>query len=95
MVKLTTFTFLRMEEVYVALTVGLGAVGLVITWLALRGKATPLKDVYNVPVARIEKLYVYPFKSCHRIEVQTSDCQTRGFKYDRYLCLCINTMLLE
>lgn len=72
-----------MEEVYLALSVSLGAMSFIIAWLTLRGKATSLKEIYNVPVAVIKKIYVYPFKSCHRIELSSSECLSRGLKYDR------------
>ena len=65
------------------LPVAIATLGVVSAWFALRGRATSLKDIYNVPVARVLKLYVYPFKSCHRIEVQSTDCTKRGLKYDR------------
>jgi len=34
-------------------------------------------------VAEVTHLYVYPIKSCHRIEVTQSECNKRGLKYDR------------
>ena len=34
-------------------------------------------------VAEVTQLYVYPIKSCHRIELKESDCNKRGLKYDR------------
>ena len=72
-----------MDETYLALSLGLGAVGLFLTWFALKGRARQLSDIYDVPVARVEKLFVYPFKSCHGIELQSSSCTRRGLKYDR------------
>ncbi len=74
-----------MDDLYLALTLGVGAAGLAATWFAFRGKAVQLEDIYSVPVARIKKIYLYPFKSCHGIEIQSSDCLKRGLKYDRYL----------
>jgi len=34
-------------------------------------------------VAEVTKLYIYPIKSCHRIELTASECNSRGLKYDR------------
>ncbi|XP_065883425.1 mitochondrial amidoxime-reducing component 1-like isoform X2 [Dysidea avara] len=34
-------------------------------------------------VAEVTQLYTYPIKSCHRIELTTSECSSRGLKYDR------------
>ena len=41
-------------------------------WSSSRGK-----------VGEVTQLYVYPLKSCHRIELKQSDCNKRGLKYDR------------
>ena len=34
-------------------------------------------------VGEVTQLYVYPIKSCHRIELKQSECNKRGLKYDR------------
>ena len=66
------------------LVLGLGAVGMAAAWVLLRGKATPpYADLFSKPVAKVSKLYVYPVKSCHRIEVESIQCLKRGLKYDR------------
>jgi hypothetical protein len=66
---------------------GLCAAGLVATWACLRGKATtaatPYKDLLDTEAARVTKLYVYPVKSCHRIELESAELWKRGLKYDR------------
>lgn len=60
------------------------AVGMVAAWVFFRGKATsPYSELFQKPVAKVSKLYVYPVKSCHRIEVESSECWTRGLRYDR------------
>ena len=41
-------------------------------------------DEFNIPVARVDQLCVYPLKSTHRVEVESTECLIRGFKYDRY-----------
>ena len=41
-------------------------------WSSSRGK-----------VGEVTQLYVYPIKSCHRIELKQSECNKRGLKYDR------------
>ncbi len=38
---------------------------------------------YITPVAKVSKLYVYPVKSCHRIEIDSTDVFKRGVLYDR------------
>ena len=40
-------------------------------------------------VAEVTQLYIYPIKSCHRIELTTSECGGRGLKYDRLVKLYI------
>ena len=65
---------------------GLCAAGLVATWACLRGKTTASsKDLFDTPVARVTKLYVYPVKSCHRIELESHELWKRGLKYDRWV----------
>ncbi len=65
------------------LAVGLFSAGAAGAWLWLRGKATHKELVYNIPVAKVSKLYVYPVKSCHRIEVDSVQCLKRGLRFDR------------
>jgi hypothetical protein len=63
---------------------GLCTAGLVAAWVYLRGRATtPYKDLFDTPVATVSKLYLYPVKSCHRIELDSALCWKRGLKYDR------------
>ena len=64
---------------------GLCVAGMVSAWFLLRGKtnASIPAPICNVPVAKVSKLYVYPVKSCHRIEVESINCLKRGLKYDR------------
>ena len=74
-----------------AVGVGAGIAASALLWWLLRGRAaksapdppSSSPSSYNTPVAKVTKLYVYPVKSCHRIEVESSDCFTRGLKYDR------------
>ncbi len=74
----------KMDTDRVAVGLGVCAAGLATAWICLRGKATPpYQDLFNIPVARVSKLYVYPVKSCHRIEVEAIKCRKRGLKYDR------------
>lgn len=71
-------------DVSTGLGLGLCATGIVGAWLYLRGKATaPYEELFRCPVAKVAKLYVYPIKSCHRIEVENVECWKRGLKYDR------------
>ncbi len=66
--------------------VGLCAAGMIGGWIFFKGKATPpYEEQFKIPVGRVSKLYVYPIKSCHRIEVTSVECWKRGLKYDRYL----------
>ena len=59
--------------------------GMAGAWLYLRGGATsPYQEQFTSPVARVSKLYVYPVKSCHRVQVDSVECWKRGLKYDRY-----------
>ena len=67
----------------ISVGVGLCAAGAVGIWYLLRGRATSNVALYNIPVAKVAKLHVYPVKSCHRIEVDTVECLKRGLKYDR------------
>ena len=67
-----------------AVGLGLCAAAMAASWAFLRGKATPpYSELFQKPVAKVKKLYVYPVKSCHRIEVESSECWTRGLRYDR------------
>jgi len=70
-----------------AVFVGAGLVASSLLWWLLRGR-TEAPDIvdsslYTTPVAKITKLCVYPVKSCHRIEVSSSECYKRGLLYDR------------
>jgi len=73
----------------VLLALGLGAVGAAGMWWWLRGRVVsapqslPDPESFKTPVAKVAKLYLYPVKSCHRIELESSKCLTRGLKYDR------------
>ena len=73
-----------------ALGVGVGFATSALLWWLLRGKLKQAKTkpsaspfAYVIPVAKVTKLYIYPVKSCHRIEVDSTDCFKRGLKYDR------------
>ena len=71
-----------------ALGVAICATGALGAWLYLRGGATsPYQEQFTSPVARVSKLYVYPVKSCHRVQVDSVECWKRGLKYDRWLLL--------
>ena len=65
----------------------MGAVGAAGMWWWLRGRVAPQTlpdpESFKTPVAKVAKLYLYPVKSCHRIELESSKCLTRGLKYDR------------
>lgn len=37
----------------------------------------------SAKVAEVTQLYLYPIKSCHRVELKESQCNKRGLKYDR------------
>ncbi len=64
--------------------VGLGVAGMLGAWLYFKGRVTPpYEELFKIPVGKVSKLYVYPVKSCRRIEVESIDCWTRGLKYDR------------
>ncbi len=43
---------------------------------------------YTTPVAKVSKLYVYPVKSCHRIEIDSTAVFKRGLLYDRCVSFC-------
>ena len=73
----------------VGLLAGLGA------WWLLRRRATDEQRLptpkdsesvaeFGTPVGKVSRLFVYPVKSCHRIEVDSSHCGIRGLRYDRY-----------
>ena len=69
---------------YGGLGVALYAAGVAGAWLYLRGRATPpYQEQFQRPVATVSKLYLYPVKSCHRVEVDSIECWKRGLKYDR------------
>ena len=70
------------------LAVGVGvatvtAVGLGVLWWKRR-ESPPDAESYQTPVAKVAKLCVYPVKSCHSVEVESTECLPRGLKYDRY-----------
>ena len=81
----------------VLLTLGLGAVGAAGMWWWLRGRVVsapqslPDPESFKTPVAKVAKLYLYPVKSCHRIELESSKCLTRGLKYDRQVANYVQT----
>lgn len=62
------------------------------SWWPFRGAAAPSPapppdpELFQRPVATVKKLYFYPLKSGHRIEVDSFDCLMRGPAYDRYVC---------
>lgn len=74
-----------------AIGVGAGIAASALLWWLLRGRvvkstldpSSTSPASYKTPVAKVTKLCVYPVKSCHRIEVESSYCFKRGFKYDR------------
>ncbi len=78
-----------------ALVVCAGIAGSTLLWWLLRGRVEtavaagqadmpPSSPVaYLTPVAKVSKLYMYPVKSCHRIEVHSSNVFKRGLLYDR------------
>ena len=75
---------------------GLCAAGMLGAWIFLKGKASPPYEKFNIPVGKVSKLYVYPIKSCHRIEVKSVECWKRGLKYDRSLvCVYVSSFLAE
>lgn len=42
-------------------------------------------DDDDVPVATVQHLWLYPLKSCHRVQVNETECLQRGLKNDRYI----------
>ena len=69
---------------YGSVGAALYAAGMVGAWLYLRGRATPpYEELFQTPVAKVSKLYLYPVKSCHRMQVDSIECWKRGLKYDR------------
>ncbi len=74
-----------------ALGVGSGIAASTLLWWLLRGKVEEASPdmppnspaAYLTPVAKVSKLCVYPVKSCHRIEVDSTDIFKRGLLYDR------------
>ena len=76
------------------LAVGVGTVGALALYGYWRSRGTteeealpppPDASIFQRRVAKVAKLYVYPVKSCHRIELPVTQCGVRGLKYDRYL----------
>ena len=39
----------------------------------------------DTPVAQVAKVYLYPLKSGHRIEIESAECLVRGLQYDRWV----------
>ncbi len=74
-----------------ALGVGSGIAASTLLWWLLRGKVEESSPdmppsypaAYLTPVAKVSKLCIYPVKSCHRIEVDSTDVFKRGLLYDR------------
>ena len=71
-----------MDQSRSAIGVAICAAGVVGAWLVLRGSATHSCQE-KTPVAKVSKLYLYPVKSCHRMQVDSVECLKRGLKYDR------------
>lgn len=70
------------------LAIGLGTAGALALWWLWGGQKgnkeeVPDPAVFQRRIANVAKLYVYPVKSCHRIELPTAHCGIRGLKYDR------------
>ena len=70
------------------LAVGVGTVGALALYGYWRsrgatGEEPPDASIFQRRVAKVAKLYVYPVKSCHRIELPVTQCGVRGLKYDR------------
>ncbi len=84
-----------MEKLKPIAIVGAGAVASFGIWWLLRRKtldtppaAPPDPESFQRPVAKVSKVYFYPVKSCHRIEVDSRECLVRGLAYDRYIISC-------
>ena len=62
-----------------------GALALWWLWSAQTRKKNVERDLstFQRPVAKVEKLWVYPVKSCKGVELSTAYCGVRGLKYDR------------
>ena len=43
----------------------------------------PDLSAFQKPVAKVEKLWVYPVKSCKGVDLSTAHCGIRGLKHDR------------
>ena len=69
--------------------ISVGAITVAAIWWYKRRRSSVLtaKEVkleeFDIPVARVDKMFVYPLKSAHRVELESSDCLLRGLKYDR------------
>ena len=70
-------------KVLLAVSAGIAAATAVVWWWMRRGKRGPDPQSFQTPVGKVAKLYLYPLKSCHRIEVESAQCLIRGLKYDR------------
>lgn len=75
-----------------AVALGLGAAAVAAAWwLLYRRRAphadpapgVPPREAFRSPVGRVARLCLYPVKSCHRLEVDSAQCGTRGLRYDR------------
>lgn len=69
--------------------VSVGAITAAVIWwykrsrpMFLTAKEMKLEE-FDIPVARVDKMCVYPLKSAYRVELESSDCLVRGLKYDR------------
>ena len=62
-----------------------GALALWWLWKARDGgeRERPDPSSFQRPVGKVAKLYIYPVKSCGRVELSTARCGVRGLKYDR------------
>lgn len=64
-----------------------GAVSLTALWWYKKKRVAKKLSVkaedFDVPVARVDKLCVYPIKSTHPLEVNSTECLIRGLKNDR------------
>ena len=70
------------------LAFGAGTAGaLVLWWLwnaeTRKENVKPDLSTFQKPVAKVEKQWVYPVKSCKGVELSTAHCGIRGLKHDR------------
>ena len=45
---------------------------------------TLIPENFTNPVAKVDKLWVYPLKSARRVDLEEVQCTRRGFQHDRY-----------